>query len=343
MTQNKYITLLENFKPVQLNYNSRVLVVDGLNNFIRTFSTNPSANDDGEHIGGLTGFLLSVGYAIKQIQPTRVIIVFDGKGGSQRRREIFPDYKANRTPGTPIKRSFTLSTDEDPRQSMSRQLVRLVEYLDVLPVTTLSIDHIEADDTIAYLTNLISAEEGHTYIMSTDRDFLQLIDHNVIVWSPTKKKMYFKQDILDEYNISATNFLLYRMLTGDKSDNIPGISGIGIKTLLKKVPHLKEDLEIDLNSLYEHCIKNAGDKVLDKIIQHKSLLDTNHKLMQLKDVNISGNAKSKILNMFEYRPNIFNKNAFFNLLIKDKSINFIKNVDGWSNDVFGKLSMYLRN
>ena len=147
--------------------------------------------------------------------------VFDGKGVSHRRRQIYSEYKNNRKPGSDIKRSPYLQTDEDPKASMVRQMRRLSEYLETLPVTTMVIDHIEADDTIAYLTTLVRERGGQSYIMSTDLDFLQLVNDDVAVWSPTKKKLYFKNDVVEEYGVSANNFLLYRTITGDKGDNLP--------------------------------------------------------------------------------------------------------------------------
>ena len=59
--------------------NDKVLIIDGLNTFIRSFAVSPVTNDDGVHVGGISGFLLSIGYAIKTLQPTRVIICFDGR------------------------------------------------------------------------------------------------------------------------------------------------------------------------------------------------------------------------------------------------------------------------
>ena len=59
--------------------------------------------------------------------------------------------------------------------------------------------------------------------MSTDKDFLQLIDDRVKVWSPTKKKLYNKQQVLEEFGIPSRNMLTYRILDGDKSDNINGV------------------------------------------------------------------------------------------------------------------------
>ena len=76
--------------------NSRVLFVDGLNTFIRSWSVVPTMNTHGDHVGGVTGFLRSVGYAVREINPTRVIVVFDGRDGAKRRRKIYSEYKAQR-------------------------------------------------------------------------------------------------------------------------------------------------------------------------------------------------------------------------------------------------------
>ena len=75
---------------------SRVLLIDGLNTFLRAFAAIGWVNKDLSHIGGLTGFLRSLGYVIKLVRPTRVIVVFDGQGSSTNKRYIYPEYKANR-------------------------------------------------------------------------------------------------------------------------------------------------------------------------------------------------------------------------------------------------------
>ena len=93
-----FIYLLKEKQDIDENPNDKILIIDGLNTFIRVFSIYPTQNDDGIHIGGIVGFLKSLGHAIRTISPTRCIIVFDGKGGSSRRRKMFPGYKNNRKP-----------------------------------------------------------------------------------------------------------------------------------------------------------------------------------------------------------------------------------------------------
>ena len=116
---------------------------------------------------------------------------------------------------------------------MLMQLARGLEYFECLPLTILTVEGAEADDVIAYTAEQVLSD-SEVIIMSTDKDFLHLVDDRVRVWSPTKKKLYNKDKLLEEYGIPAHNFLMYRMIEGDKSDNIGGINGIGIKTLLNK-------------------------------------------------------------------------------------------------------------
>ena len=130
--------------------NDSVLLIDGLNTFIRVFSAIPTTNEDGVHIGGIVGFLRSIGYTINMVRPTRTIIVFDGKGGSNRRRKIFPQYKMGRKMSHRLNRTHDFLTREEEKKMMIFQLNRIVEYLECLPVTLINMDGIEADDVIGY-------------------------------------------------------------------------------------------------------------------------------------------------------------------------------------------------
>ena len=191
MTNAKYLSILEQIKNdggriEHNNPDDKVLIIDGLNTFIRVFSVVPITNDDGAHVGGIIGFLKSIGFAIKMHNPTRCIIVFDGEGGSDRRRKLFPDYKAKRRTKIRLNRAYDWNTPEDEHQSMLFQMSRLVEYLQLLPLTIISANHMEADDAIGYITKQILTESKIT-IMSTDKDFLQLVDDRVSVYSPIKK------------------------------------------------------------------------------------------------------------------------------------------------------------
>ena len=287
MSNSKYLSIFDEIKKKGGSLdggqpNDKVLIIDGLNTFIRVFSVIPTTNDDGIHVGGIVGLLKSIGYTINMIRPTRTIVVFDGKGGSSRRRKIYPEYKAKRKTKYRVNRSYDFASPEDEKQNMIMQLQRIVEYLETLPITVLSYDNIEADDTIGYLCRQVLTESQIT-VMSTDKDFLQLANGRIKIWSPTKKKMYDESAVLDEYGISSHNLIWYRVLDGDKSDNIKGVKGLGLKTIQKKLPFLSENRIVNI------------DEVINKLPESKDVIELNYKLMQLSDVDISGTTKTKII------------------------------------------------
>ena len=141
-------------EPTRRKLNDHALLIDGLNTFIRAFSINPSLNEDGSHVGGLIGFLKSVRFAVNKFKPTRCVIIFDGKHGSKSRQKVYAGYKGGRKVRSRLNRvvDWTINP-HDESEAMKLQLSRLVEYIENLPLTILSIDGLEADDVIAYATN----------------------------------------------------------------------------------------------------------------------------------------------------------------------------------------------
>ena len=113
---------VEHTANIQRVRNGRVLIIDGLNTFIRSWTTNPTMNEDGDHTGGVIGSLNSIGYSIRQFNPTRVILTFDGKGGSKGRKELFEGYKADRGKNRfRVNRQYPeMMTQEDEQLSMKR-------------------------------------------------------------------------------------------------------------------------------------------------------------------------------------------------------------------------------
>ncbi len=332
MSNAKYLSIFEEIKKKGGSLdggepNDKVLIIDGLNTFIRVFSVIPTTNDDGVHVGGIVGFLRSIGYTINMIRPTRTIIVFDGKGGSNRRRKIYPEYKQNRKTKYRVNRSYDFASQEDEKQNMIMQLQRIVEYLDALPVTVLSYDNIEADDTIGYICRQVLTDSQIT-IMSTDKDFLQLANGRIKVWSPTKKKMYDEAAVLNEYGISSHNLIWYRVLDGDKSDNISGVRGLGLKTIQKKLPFLSENRIVNI------------DEVIDVLPESKDTIELNYKLMQLSDVDISGSTKTKIIERVNEPIQRLIKFQFEKMFLEDKLFTALPNVTSWLANHFNQLNHY---
>ena len=336
---NRYLAILNELKSRTIddsNKNSSVLVVDGLNTFIRCYAASPVLNDDGEHIGGISGFLLSIGHAIKAINPTRVIIVFDGKNGTARRKEIFPEYKAHRNFKVRLNRAETV----DKQDNQLHQLIRLTEYLSALPISIIIQDNTEADDVIAYIAN-DHFVDSHCFIMSSDKDFLQLITESIHVWSPTKKKLYYSDDVFEEFGVYPQNFALYKAIIGDASDNIPGVDGIGAKTLLKRFEIISQQDKLSVDQFMEY-VDGLEDKTktLQVMKASKEVLERNMKLVQLSESNMSVTNKLKTQHLLEQPIPRFAKPTFHKMLIEDKMTTAIKNVDFWLREVVQKLDMY---
>ena len=333
-------SLLDNVeKSDSLNVNDRVLIVDGLNLYLRVFAVNGALNDNGVPVGGLTGFLRSLAYAIREVNPTRVIIVYDGAGGSQRRRKIHPEYKSNRKPGKRITRWDAFKNATEEKESMKIQFSRLIEYLDFLPINVISIDKIEADDTIAYIAHTLLDKE--VTIMSADQDFLQLVNDRITVWSPTKKKFYTPRMVEADYGIPAHNFLMYKVLMGDKSDNIEGVKGLGPKKLPKIVPDLFTQTTLDLDFILEHAGK--GEEPMHKrISESANQLQLNEELMDLKNPPISGELKLQITRLIESPVNLLSRNDFIIMYNDDQLGNAIASPDLWLKEHFIKLNTFAK-
>jgi DNA polymerase-1 len=346
--KKRLFSLFENIKEdvgvsgLQKTTNSDILIVDGLNTFIRSFMAVPSMNDDGMHTGGIAGFLKSVGYAIKLLNPTRVIVVFDGNGGSQKRRKIYPEYKKGRKTRIKFNRTYDEMSNSDIEQkNLKMELLRLVNYLEVLPITVMAIDNIEADDTIAYLAEQ-TFKDSNVTIMSSDKDFLQLASDKIKIWSPTKKKIFGCKEIVDEYGITCNNFIFYRSMEGDDSDNIPGINGAGLKTILKCFPFLADERQTSLQEIYNYAENNKSKyKLYEKVLSEKLTLERNYELMQLKDTQIQSFTQLRIEEIIQKPVPHINKLAFSKLINEDKMWSNLPNYMVWLNETWGKVNSFV--
>ena len=351
--REKYFSLFEKFKDemkdVKLaRLNDRILIVDLLNLFIRSFAASPAMNGNGEHVGGLTGSLYSIGNAIRLTNATRCIVVADGENGSARRRKLFPDYKMKKKMHYNLNRAYDFRTKEEEERAMKLQLARFVDYLRCLPIQFVTVTGVEADDAIAYIAKDIFTEPNQKVtIMSSDRDFLQLVNDRISVWSPTKKKMYTPKDVLEEYSVSPNNFLFYKMLMGDASDNIPGIDGCGKVTIPKYLKLLTEDVAHSVSEVMKFAEDaNSGKKkkkFYSNIIEATDKLLLNEQLMQLSDPYIVDHSKLEIATKVRCHIPTLNKYEIQLMYIKDSISNAIPNLDAWLLSTFSTLNALAMN
>ena len=327
-------------KPEVRQPNDHILLIDGLNTFIRAFSVNTSLNEDGSHVGGLVGFLKSVRFAVNKFKPTRCVIVFDGKGGSKPRQKIYSQYKAGRKVRSRLNRNVDwATTPQDEHESMKLQIGRLIEYLEHLPLTLLALDRLEADDIISYVTN-VTLKDSKTTIMSTDKDFLQLVSPRVQLYSPTKKITYDEELVKKEFGIYPQNMLTCRVIDGDKSDGIPGVRGIGIKTLIKEFPELTQNEKFDIKRLLDSA-SSKTTKASKLISNNEYIVKRNYLLMQLQNPDIANHTKLKITDAVNSMTPQLIKYKFQRLFVEDKLWGQIPNFDNWVTE-FMILDRYWR-
>ena len=330
-------------KPVEedsKNFHSRVLLIDGLNLFFRNFATINFMNKDGVPIGGMAGFLRSLGSLIQLTQPTGVYVIFDGQGSSTNRKNLLPEYKSNRGINR-ITNWDTYDSIEEEGESKVDQITRLIHYLQCLPVKIGMIDKAEADDMIAYLATKLSKERNSdVIIVSSDKDYLQLANPKITVYRPISKKFYKAKEVAQEYGIHSDNFIIYKTLLGDKSDKINGIRGLGPKTLLKHFPELIHH-SLDLDEIFEIAeAKLTTHKVFAKILHEQDNLINSYKLMDLKNPILDDRQIKYIEDLVRENNNPFYKKEFLEMYEQDGVAHFIKNIENWVTDTFFKLGTY---
>jgi len=315
----------------------RTLLIDGLNLFFRNFAMMNMVNPDGVHIGGLGGFFRSLGAMIRQIQPDQVYVVFDGASSTTSRKNLIPEYKSGREDQRVTNWEVFDSLD-DEHDSKVDQIVRVIQYLKTLPVKTVILDKVEADDIIAYLCDTLpNHQDDKVFIVSSDKDFLQLINEHVIVYRPMEKKYYTEEVFKEKYNMSPKNFILHKTLLGDNSDKIKGVKGLGEKGLLKKFPELAER-NLTFDDIFEICEKKFKDHVVyARIIQGVDDLEKNYKVMDLSNPMIDENEKRYLNEVVKSKDLNYIPDQFIALYNEDKLGGMIRNLDYWLKENFEKL------
>ena len=340
MKQKDLLKLLDNMEEQgeETVEGERILMIDGLNLFFRNFAMMNMVNPEGIHVGGLGGFFRSLGAEIRRVDPTQVYVIFDGAGSSNNRKNLLPEYKSGRNLQR-ITNWEAFDNLEDEHDAKVDQIVRIIQYLKTLPVKTIGIPKVEADDVIAYLSNAIpSSPKDKVFIVSSDKDFLQLINENVIVYRPMEKEFYTEETVIEKFKMTPHNFILYKTLMGDNSDKVAGIKGLGEKKIYKLFPELSER-DLTLDDIYNICEEKFKENVIyARIIQNFSSIETNYKIMDLSNPMIDKNDENYLNKIIESKELNYMPNQFIAMYNEDKLGGMIRNLEFWIKDVFDKLS-----
>jgi DNA polymerase-1 len=216
----------------------RLAVIDGKSVFYRGYYSMPNLSTrDGTPTGGVYGFTSLALELIKKLQPDYVVVAWDKKGTSIRRRlEILPTYKEGR---------------KTPPEDFIAQIPMLHELLQAFDWPLYECDDYEADDIMGTLARQADGQGIETYLITSDLDMLQLIGPHTHVYALKKGLSSIEEFNVgyfeDKYGISVKQYTDLKALKGDSSDNIPGVPGIGEKTAIK----LLQDYGT-LDGIYEH-------------------------------------------------------------------------------------------
>ena len=337
MSYDKILNNLRETPPRALN--DHILLIDGMNTLIRSFSLLKAMNPTGSHVGGIVGFLRSLGYVTRIFDPTRVLIVWDGKGGSANRKNIDPNYKAQRATSR-ITHWGLYDTKEQEMEALIGQLYRIQDYLECLPLQQLIIEKLEADDIMAWIAKKASTSNvKKCTIVSSDKDFLQLVDDTIEVYAPVKKKTFTKDNIFEELKVLPQNYNVVKALLGDNSDNLQGVKGLGIKTIVSEFPKLLTEVT-DLDYVFKVAEeKLEGKKIFSKIIHNWDRVETNFELMNLHTTSLDEKEKEYVNSTLKKATPDLQTGAFLHMLDKDKIEGITKNTEAWLEN-FRSLTTY---
>jgi DNA polymerase-1 len=275
-------------------------------------------SENGEHVGGVVGFFNAMMRLVEKCKPESVIVVWEGEG-SNKKRGLYSDYKKNSRP----QRLNRYYEDDIPAtyQNRSFQIKTLISILACAPVCQTYIAGAEADDAIGYLCKYL-LKDKNKIIVSSDHDFYQLVDDNTIIWSPTLKSFVDKHKVIERFGIHPNNFCLAKSIVGDTSDNIPGVKGVGYKSLAKRFQKFTESQEYMLYDLVidsKSMIKKKGPKIFESICNSEDLIKRNNRLVLLDTNNLSISHIKKLESDIEnFKPLYDNMNI--HRLLKASSI-----------------------
>ncbi len=241
----------------------KTLIIDGNNLFKIGFHGVRDFYHEGRHVGGTWHFINTIRRFVDEQNFDKVVVFWDGISNSSARRLIYPQYKEHR------RSDF----NEFKQDSFDEQKERIKQYLEEMFVRQIVIDNNEADDLIAYYCQ-ISEDEIKT-IFSGDKDLTQLISDKVSIYSPNSKQVYKNGDKIkiQFHEFPHQNIKTYKILSGDKSDNIDGIYYLGEKTLVKLFPELLDRTVTitDILTKAETLLKEDKDnKVLQNLLSGKT-------------------------------------------------------------------------
>lgn len=236
------------------------LIIIDISNFIfrAFFAIRPLHTPEGTPVNAVYGVLSMLHNLIVKYQPTHILVARDTKEGSFR-KDIFPEYKANRS---------------EPPDELIPQFAIVDELIKVLGLPEIKAPNYEADDVIGSVALQWKNDFDEILIASGDKDLMQFVDGPIKMLDTMKEKIYGREDVKDKMGVYPEEIVDYLSLIGDSSDNIPGVAGIGPKGaqgLIEEYKTLDKILE-NIDSIKNKRCQTALLANKDKAILSKELV-----------------------------------------------------------------------
>ncbi|MGB5812996.1 MAG: DNA polymerase I [Polyangiales bacterium] len=228
----------------------------------------PLSNSKGEPthaVAGVAGMLLKL---LRERDPKGVIVAMDSRDGSFR-KDLYPEYKANRPPAPP-----------DLRQ----QMIRVREIVEAWGMHPIEASGYEADDIIATLVSRAREKGLRVVIVSADKDLLQLVGPDVVMYDTMRDKVFGPAETREKFGVEPAQVRDLLSLMGDSSDNVPGVPSVGQKTASKLLQEWGS-----FEGIYEHVEEITRKSLKEKLLAHRAEAETSRDLVTLReDVPIAG-------------------------------------------------------
>ncbi len=238
-----------------------IYLVDGNAYIYRAYHAITSlSNSQGLPTNAVFGFINILRRILREREPQYLAIAFDTRGPVFRHR-IYPEYKATRSP-------------------MPDDLVEQIPYIkDVTAAynfTVMEDNDQEADDLIASAAVMLADKGNRVVVVSGDKDLLQLVSDKISMWDPMNDRLMDIEAVTEKYGVKPNDLLNFFALIGDKSDNIPGVPGVGPKTAQKLISQYKT-----LETLYESVDGMKPSRMKERLIDHQDDAYLSRKLIRL--------------------------------------------------------------
>ena len=250
---------------------NNLILIDGSGYIFRAFYGLPSmTNENGVPVNAVFGFTKMLLKLIDDFKPIYVAVIFD-VARKTFRNDLYDLYKANRS---------------DPPEELIPQFSIIREATNAIGLPVVEMEGFEADDLIATYSNIAQKTNKKVIIISSDKDLMQLVDDNTILFDPMKQYWINDEQVFEKFGVYPNRVIDVQSLAGDSSDNIPGVPGIGIKTAAELINQYG-----DLEQLLTRATEIKQNKRRENLIEYADQARLSRSLVTLKkDVPV----KSKI-------------------------------------------------